>query len=90
VAGDMSHAMSRRRFFNPGHAEWSTVRAQLARTSGNEIADELLAVAPVTWLVRMGSAAPEMANALGYDTQATPQEQKIGYRTHSQPSPSDQ
>ena len=50
--------------------EWSTGRALAAGASEDEIADVLLAIAPITGLGRIVSAAPEVAIALGYDTQA--------------------
>jgi 4-carboxymuconolactone decarboxylase len=50
--------------------EWSTRRALAAGASEDEIADVLLAIAPVTGLGRIVSAAPVVAIALGYDTEA--------------------
>ena len=50
--------------------EWSAGRALAAGANDDEIADVLLAIAPVTGLSRIVSAAPEVAIALGYDTQA--------------------
>jgi 4-carboxymuconolactone decarboxylase len=50
--------------------EWSTRRALAAGASEDEIADVLLAIAPVTGLGRIVSAAPAVAIALGYDTEA--------------------
>jgi alkylhydroperoxidase/carboxymuconolactone decarboxylase family protein YurZ len=47
--------------------EWSTGRALAAGASGDEIADVLLAIAPVAGLGGVVSAAPEVAIALGYD-----------------------
>ena len=58
----------------PVTLEWSTGRARAAGASEDEIADVLLAIAPVTGLGRIVSAAPEVAIALGYDTQAAPPE----------------
>lgn len=54
--------------------EWSTGRALAAGASKDEIADVLLAIAPVAGLSRIVSAAPGVAIALGCDTQATRQE----------------
>ena len=54
----------------PVTLEWSTGRALAAGASKDEIADVLLAIAPVTGLGRIVSAAPEVAIALGYDTEA--------------------
>ena len=50
--------------------EWSTGRALAAGASEDEIADVLLAIAPVTGLARVVSAAPEVATALEYDIEA--------------------
>ena len=47
--------------------EWSTARALAAGATDDEIADVLLAIAPVTGLGRVVAAAPEVATALGYD-----------------------
>src|SRR5215469_10643328 len=54
--------------------EWSTGRALAAGASEDEIADVLLAIAPVTGLGRIVTAAPEVAIALGYDTEAALEE----------------
>jgi 4-carboxymuconolactone decarboxylase len=59
---------------SPVCLEWSTGRALAAGASEDEIADVLLAIAPVVGLGRIVSAAPGVAIALGYDTQATRQE----------------
>jgi 4-carboxymuconolactone decarboxylase len=59
---------------SPVCLEWSTGRALAAGASEDEIADVLLAIAPVAGLGRIVSAAPGVAIALGYDTQATRQE----------------
>lgn len=64
--------------------EWSTGRALAAGASDDEIADVLLAIASVTGLARIVSAAPEAAIALGYDTQAALLEQDDQYPTHPQ------
>ena len=50
--------------------EWSTGRALAAGASEDEIADVLLAVAPVVGLGRAVSAAHQVAIALGYDIEA--------------------
>jgi alkylhydroperoxidase/carboxymuconolactone decarboxylase family protein YurZ len=50
--------------------EWSTGRALAAGASEDEIADVLLAIAPVAGLGRVVCAAPEVAMALGYDIEA--------------------
>ncbi|MGO8886461.1 MAG: carboxymuconolactone decarboxylase family protein [Streptosporangiaceae bacterium] len=47
--------------------DWSTGRALAAGASEDEIADVLLAIAPVTGLGRVVCAAPDVATALGYD-----------------------
>jgi 4-carboxymuconolactone decarboxylase len=54
----------------PVTLEWSTRRALAAGASEDEIADVLLAIAPVTGLGRIVSAAPVVAIAPGYDTEA--------------------
>jgi 4-carboxymuconolactone decarboxylase len=54
--------------------EWSTGRALAAGASENEIADVLLAVAPVAGLGRTVTAAPDVAAALGYDIAAALEE----------------
>src|ERR1700753_2432383 len=50
--------------------EWSVGRALAAGTSEDEIADLLLAIAPVPGLGRAPAAAPDVATALGYDIAA--------------------
>ena len=50
--------------------EWSTGLALAAGASEDEIADVLLAVAPVAGLGRVAAAAPDVAIALGYDVTA--------------------
>jgi 4-carboxymuconolactone decarboxylase len=50
--------------------EWSTGRALAAGATDDEIADALLAIAPVAGLSRVVSAAPDVAVALGYDVEA--------------------
>jgi alkylhydroperoxidase/carboxymuconolactone decarboxylase family protein YurZ len=54
--------------------EWSAARAMAAGASADEIADVLLAIAPVTGLGRVVSAAPDVATALGYDVVAALEE----------------
>ena len=54
--------------------EWSTGRALAAGASEDEIADVLLAIAPVAGLGRIVAAAPEVATALGYDVAAALEE----------------
>ena len=50
--------------------EWSAGRALAAGASEDEIADVLLAIAPVAGLGRVVCAAPDVATALGYDIAA--------------------
>ena len=50
--------------------EWSTGRALAAGASEDEIADVLLAIAPVAGLGRVVCAASGVAIALGYDIEA--------------------
>ena len=59
---------------SPVCLEWSTGRALAAGASEDEIADVLLAIAPVTGLGRIVTAAPGVAIALGYDVQAALEE----------------
>ena len=54
--------------------EWSTGRALAAGATEDEIADVLLAIAPVAGLGRIVSAAPDVATALGYDIAAALEE----------------
>ena len=54
--------------------EWSTGRALAAGASEDEIADVLLAIAPVAGLGRIVAAAPGVATALGYDIEAALEE----------------
>ena len=54
--------------------EWSAGRALAAGASEDEIADVLLAIAPVAGLGRVVAAAPDLATALGYDTAAALEE----------------
>ena len=54
--------------------EWSTGRALAAGATEEEIADVLVAIAPVAGLSRVVAAAPEVAIALGYDVAAALEE----------------
>jgi len=54
--------------------EWSAGRALAAGASEDEIADVLLAIAPVAGLGRIVAAAHEVATALGYDITAALEE----------------
>ena len=54
--------------------EWSAGRALAAGASEDEIADVLLAIAPVAGLGRVVCAAPDLAIALGYDIAAALEE----------------
>jgi 4-carboxymuconolactone decarboxylase len=54
--------------------EWSASRALAAGASEDEIAEVLLAIAPVAGLGRVVAAAPEVATALGYDVAAALEE----------------
>ena len=54
--------------------EWSTARAMAAGATDDEIADVLLAIAPVVGLARVVCAAPDVAIALGYDIGAALEE----------------
>jgi alkylhydroperoxidase/carboxymuconolactone decarboxylase family protein YurZ len=54
--------------------QWSAARALAAGASGDEIADVLLAIAPVAGLDRVVCAAPEVGTALGYDIAAALEE----------------
>ena len=53
---------------------WSTARALAAGATKDEIADLLLAIAPVAGLGRVVSAAPKVATALEYDVEAALEE----------------
>jgi alkylhydroperoxidase/carboxymuconolactone decarboxylase family protein YurZ len=59
---------------SPVCLEWSTGRALAAGASEDEIADVLLAIAPVAGLGRVVCAAPGVATALGYDIEAALEE----------------
>ena len=50
--------------------EWSAGRALAAGASKDEIADVLLAIAPVAGMGRVVSAVPGVATALEYDVEA--------------------
>ena len=54
--------------------QWSAARALAAGATKDEIADVLLAIAPVAGLGRIVSAAPEVATALEYDIDAALEE----------------
>jgi alkylhydroperoxidase/carboxymuconolactone decarboxylase family protein YurZ len=54
--------------------EWSAARALAAGASEDEIADVLLAIAPVAGLGRVVAAAPDLGTALGYDVEAALEE----------------
>jgi len=54
--------------------EWCATRAIAAGATDDEIAEVLLAIAPVTGLGRVASAAPDVATALGYDIAAALEE----------------
>jgi 4-carboxymuconolactone decarboxylase len=54
--------------------EWSAGRALGAGATEDEIADVLLAIAPVAGLGRVVAAAPDVAIALGYDIAAALEE----------------
>ena len=54
--------------------QWSTARALAAGAAKDEIADVLLAIAPVAGLGRVVSAAPDVATALEYDIEAALEE----------------
>src|SRR6516165_807713 len=54
--------------------EWSASRALAAGATEDEIADVLLAIAPVAGLGRVVSAAPDLATALEYDVEAALEE----------------
>lgn len=53
---------------------WSAARAMAAGATEDEIADVLVAIAPVVGLGRVASAAPDVATALGYDIAAALEE----------------
>ena len=53
---------------------WSITRAMAAGATEDEIADVLVAIAPVAGLGRVTAAAPDVAIALGYDVAAALEE----------------
>jgi 4-carboxymuconolactone decarboxylase len=55
---------------SPVCLQWSVARALAAGAAKDEIADVLLAIAPVAGLGRVVSAAPDLATALEYDVEA--------------------
>jgi 4-carboxymuconolactone decarboxylase len=59
---------------SPVCLQWSVARAMAAGATEDEIADVLLAIAPVAGLGRIAAAAPDMAIALGYDVAAALEE----------------
>jgi alkylhydroperoxidase/carboxymuconolactone decarboxylase family protein YurZ len=54
--------------------EWTAARAMAAGATEDEIADVLLAIAPMAGLSRVVSAAPDVATTLGYDIAAALEE----------------
>jgi 4-carboxymuconolactone decarboxylase len=54
--------------------QWSATRALAAGATEEEIADVLVAIAPVAGLGRIAAAAPDLAIALGYDVAAALEE----------------
>jgi len=54
--------------------EWSVARALAAGASEDQVADVLLAIAPVAGLDRVAAAAPHLGTALGYDIAAALEE----------------
>ena len=54
--------------------QWSITRAMAAGATEDEIADVLVAIAPVAGLGRVTAAAPDVAIALGYDVAAALEE----------------
>jgi 4-carboxymuconolactone decarboxylase len=54
--------------------QWSVARALTAGASEDQIADVLLAIAPVAGLDRVVAAAPHLGTALGYDIAAALEE----------------
>lgn len=55
---------------SPVCLQWSVARAMAAGATEDEVADVLLAIAPVTGLGRIAAAAPDVGIALGYDVAA--------------------
>jgi 4-carboxymuconolactone decarboxylase len=54
--------------------QWSATRATAAGATEDEIADVLVAIAPVAGLGRIAAAAPDLTIALGYDVAAALEE----------------
>ena len=54
--------------------QWSAGRALAAGATKDEIADVLLAIAPIAGLGRVVTAAPKVATALEYDVEAALEE----------------
>ena len=54
--------------------QWGATRALAAGATKDEIADVMLAIAPVAGLGRVVSAAPDLATALEYDVEAALEE----------------
>jgi alkylhydroperoxidase/carboxymuconolactone decarboxylase family protein YurZ len=54
--------------------QWSAARALAAGATKEEVADVLVAIAPVAGLGRVVSAAPKVATALEYDVDAALEE----------------
>ena len=59
---------------SPVCLQWSVSRAIAAGATEDEVADVLLAIAPVSGLGRIAAAAPDVAIALGYDVAAALEE----------------
>ena len=59
---------------SPVCLQWSVAQAMAAGATEDEIADVLLAIAPVAGLGRIAAAAPDVAIALGYDVAAALEE----------------
>jgi alkylhydroperoxidase/carboxymuconolactone decarboxylase family protein YurZ len=59
---------------SPVCLQWSVARAMAADATKDEIADVLLAIAPVAGLSRIAAAASDVAIALGYDVAAALEE----------------
>ena len=59
---------------SPVCLQWSTARALAAGAAKDEVADVLLAIAPVAGLGRVVSATPDVAAALEYDIDAALEE----------------
>jgi len=59
--------------------DWSVARALAAGATEDQIADVLLAIAPVAGLGRVVAAATDLGTALGYDVEAAALEEEDGY-----------